>query len=430
MLLKRLSIGLRPLWTHPRPRQAPHPARPFKVSLFTLACVGSASVAAWLVIPFPRVHLDGGHIHAHNPSTKNGGWFLWRSSKDANSDVACTHCGSNPDVDRHNFIAEAADIVLESVVNITVETEVPDLFNKRTLVSRGSGFFITRDGKILTNAHVVEDYTSGSKILVTTSDGREYEAYIHAVDFLSDLAILSIVPDSTDLDPVWKAVRLGSSREMRAGEWVVSIGNPLGLANTVTAGIISSHRRKNTDIGRSDSRVEYLQTDCVIHPGSSGGPLVNLRGEVVGINTVRADSEGISFAIKVDHCLDMIAQLLSMGRIVRPWLGVGLVSLNPFVWQQLRSHSPPELRPRVKAGVLVTGITPESPAARAGCREGDVIVEIEGRRVESASKLLKLLGLQIDKPVRLLIKRNEVDGRGEFKSVDIHVIIQPEEFPV
>ncbi|KAI8835277.1 trypsin-like cysteine/serine peptidase domain-containing protein [Chytriomyces cf. hyalinus JEL632] len=329
----------------------------------------------------------------------------------------------------NNFIADAAEKVMDSVVNILMETEQDSWFSKKTVCSRGSGFFITADGKVLTNAHVVEDYSVGSKITVTTSDGLEYEAFIHAVDFLSDLAVLTVIPDNTDLDVLWKPVKLGSTKPMRAGDWVVSIGNPFGLQNTVTVGIVSSQRRKSVEIGRTDSRVEYFQTDCIIHSGSSGGPLVNIHGEVIGINTMRADSEGISFAIKVDHSLDMINQLLHLGKIVRPWIGVGMVSLNPYVWQQLRLQTPIEQLPQTDTGVLITSIAKDSPADKAGILEGDVIMQVNDAPIESASKFLKMIGLQIDTPVSLILRRNELQDGSTFKSVDIHVLIFPQEYP-
>ncbi|KAI9336283.1 trypsin-like cysteine/serine peptidase domain-containing protein [Obelidium mucronatum] len=293
-----------------------------------------------------------------------------------------------------NFVADAAEKVLESVVNIMLETVV---------CSRGSGFIVDADGLVLTNAHVVQDCTEKSKIIVTLADGREYPAVIHAVDFLSDLAVLKITPRSTDVAPNLTPVTLGSKNEMRAGDWVVSIGNPFGLQNTITAGVVSSQRRKSSDIGALDSRVEYLQTDCIIHSGSSGGPLVNLDGEVIGINTIRADSEGISFAIKIDHSLDMIKQLMEFGKITRPYFGFGMVSLTPYVWQQLRVQTPQHLLPRTESGILITSVEVDSPAFRAGCLEGDVIVEVNGQTIQSASKLLKVIGLQVRDPVQMRV---------------------------
>ncbi|KAJ3076431.1 Serine protease htra2, mitochondrial [Podochytrium sp. JEL0797] len=324
--------------------------------------------------------------------------------------------------DHRNFVADAVEKVLDSVVNIMLETEVRHLFSSKIICSRGSGFFITSDGKILTNAHVVEDFTDSSKIFVTMTDGREFPARIHAVDFLSDLAILQLIDPTNTIE--CKPVVLGSNTPLRAGEWVVSIGNPMGLQNTITAGVVSSQRRKSIEIGGLDSRVEYLQTDCVIHSGSSGGPLINLDGEVV-------DMEGISFAIKVDHAKEMIIQLVDLGRIVRPWLGFGMVSLSPYVWQQLRAGTRKESLPQTETGVLITSIDADSPAWKAGCMEGDVIVEVNGVPIHSASKLLKIIGLQVDDPVKLLIKRivlRDSENPNTWEPVDVVVDIHPQEY--
>ncbi|KAJ3102890.1 Serine protease htra2, mitochondrial [Physocladia obscura] len=326
-------------------------------------------------------------------------WRRWSEKKQDTVDLdlsRCIKCNSNRS---NNFIADAAEQVLDSVVNILMETEVSVWFSQKSVCSRGSGFFITADGKVLTNAHVVQDYVEGSKITVTTSNGREYGAYIHAVDYMSDLAIIAIIPDYEA--PDWKPVHLGSNKEPRAGDWVVSIGNPFGLQNTVTAGVLSSHRRKSVEIGGLDSRIEYFQTDCVVHSGSSGGPLINLDGEVIGINTIRADSEGISFAIKVDHAMEMIYQLVDHGKIIRPWFGFGMVSLSPY-------------------------IQPESPAEKAGCCAGDVIIEVNSVPMTSASQFLKYVGLNVDKRLNLLVERNtmnEIDGTAKYSLIKL--IIEP-----
>ncbi|KAJ3022475.1 UNVERIFIED_CONTAM: Serine protease htra2, mitochondrial [Siphonaria sp. JEL0065] len=312
--------------------------------------------------------------------------FLWRSSAKS----AKCECGK-----QRNFIADAAEKVLDSVVNIMLETEVSDMFSSKVVCSRGSGFIVSKEGLVLTNAHVVQDFTDKSKIIVTLTDGREYPGHIHAVDFLSDLAIIKIVPELDQDIPELKPVLLGSETEMRfevfenfidAKKKMKRVSSNKEL-NTITVGVVSSQRRKSSEIGALDSRVEYLQTDCIIHSGSSGGPLINVDGEVIGINTIRADMEGISFAIKVNHSLEMIHQLMEFGKITRPYFGFGMVSLNPYVWQQLKVQTPSHLLPRTETGILITTIEPNSPAFYAGCMEGDVIVEVNGQGIHSASKV-------------------------------------------
>ncbi|KAI8892350.1 trypsin-like cysteine/serine peptidase domain-containing protein [Globomyces pollinis-pini] len=256
---------------------------------------------------------------------------------------------SNP----YNFIADATEKVLDSVVNISVVNETSKLFSSKTIISSGSGFFIDKSGSILTNAHVVADVSTDTKVTVTTSDGVEYKAFVYSLDVLSDLAILKL---HTTIPTKFNPVTFGSLEHIRPGDWVIAIGCPFGLQNTVTCGIVSSRNRKSNEIGGQDYRVRYLQTDCVVHSGSSGGPLVNLDGKVIGINTTRAESEGISFAIRIDSTFDMIQQLLRQGKVMRPYLGLQMISLSPNVWKQLTSKQTAHL-PKIGQGVLVTKVT-------------------------------------------------------------------------
>ncbi|KAI8849099.1 trypsin-like cysteine/serine peptidase domain-containing protein [Chytridium lagenaria] len=371
-------------------------------------------------------------------STTSSDWLGWwtrpsksNSASTAGQENATASSLSTPDAAATrppsravvgSFIADAVEIVMDSVVNITIETESSTTFRKRSFVSSGSGFFIDEDGTILTNAHVVADSTEDSKLTITTSDGRAYSGTVHSLDVLSDLAVVKIMRDPREPHEAWKPVKFGGSQDMRPGDWVMAIGSPFGLQNTVTAGIVSSRRRKSAEIGGKDSRVEYIQTDCVIHSGSSGGPLINLDGEVVGINTTRAESEGISFAIRVDTSRDMIRQLVEKGRISRPWLGFRMVSLSPQVWQQLRSKGPDEFLPKVQTGVLITSVYPESPAGYAGCEEGI-----------TTSEIYQVIGLRFGRPIKLNLLRNvpvemDWDGRPRgCEAVEIVVTVDVEE---
>ncbi|OAJ38029.1 hypothetical protein BDEG_21998 [Batrachochytrium dendrobatidis JEL423] len=310
------------------------------------------------------------------------------------------------------FIADAVEKVIESVVNLSVETEVTSFFGNKTLVSSGSGFFVTTDGKILTNAHVVADMNEDSKLWVTAADGLRYPAKVHSLDTLSDLAIVRIQPRSSPHK--WQPVQFGTNHHLRPGDWVIAIGSPFGLQNTVTAGVVSSRSRRSIEIGTKDTRVEYIQTDCVVHSGSSGGPLVNLDGQVVGINTTRAESEGISFAIRVDNAMDMIHQLVVDGRVTRPWLGIRMITLTPHVRSQLNPDShytssfqntPNMILPHVTSGVLVASVEAKSPASDGGLKDGDVIVAVDGVGIRSSQELLKLVGLRVGEPFAMRIKR-------------------------
>ncbi|KAI8815211.1 trypsin-like cysteine/serine peptidase domain-containing protein [Cladochytrium replicatum] len=333
------------------------------------------------------------------------------------------------------FIADAVEDVMDSVVNITVEIDTLNLFGKKTLVSSGSGFAVTADGKFLTNAHVVYDDAEGGNVIITDNEGVQYPGVVHSIDFLSDLAVVQVLPDpETGTTRTWKPVKFGNNTNLRPGDWVVSIGSPFGLHGTVTAGIVSSRRRKNTEIGGRDSRVEYIQTDCVVHSGSSGGPLLNLDGEVVGINTTRAESEGISFAIRADNAKDIIHQLVNRGRVVRSWLGLRMVSLSPQVVQQLKSQDTVyDGLPHIDSGVLVTAVFPRSPAAECGLSEGDVIDRVDDTPVRSTHEILQRIGYRVGEPIFFHIKRvlpleMDWDGRvRRYETIELDVKLTPEE---
>ncbi|KAJ3056626.1 hypothetical protein HK097_005550 [Rhizophlyctis rosea] len=223
---------------------------------------------------------------------------------------------------------------------------------------------------------------------------------------------------------------------LRPGDWVCAVGSPFGLSNTVTAGVISSQNRKYTDIGGRESRVEYIQTDCVVHSGSSGGPLINLDGEVIGINTTRAEKEGITFAIRVDKAIELIEQLRHKGKIVRPWLGMQMITLTPHVWEQLQSSQSYENIPQLDSGVLISSLVPDSPASKAGILEGDVITCVQNNPVRNTQEILKVMGFKVGKPVKFRIHRSipleiDWDGRAHrFEHQVLELAITPEELDV
>ncbi|KAJ3113776.1 Serine protease htra2, mitochondrial, partial [Nowakowskiella sp. JEL0407] len=334
------------------------------------------------------------------------------------------------------FISDAVELVMDSVVNITVESDVSNLFSKKTFVSSGSGFVISKDGMFLTNAHVVSEFEPGSELVITDSNGVQYNGALYSIDLLSDLAVVQVVEGSrNEPKKVWKPVKFGRNTNLRPGDWVISIGCPFGLQGTVTAGIISSRRRKNTEIGGKDSRVEYIQTDCVVHTGSSGGPLINLDGEVIGINTTRAEGEGISFAIRADNALGIIDQLLNKGHVVRPWIGVKMVSLTDKVKQQLKANSEGEENDLLSYERLPVVVT-RSPAYLSGLEVGDVIIAVNGIGVNSSREILQQIGFKVGEPVMLKIKRAvpldmDWDGRvRRYETITTDIRLTPEELDV
>jgi S1-C subfamily serine protease len=244
----------------------------------------------------------------------------------------------------------------------------------------GSGFILDKSGLILTNAHVVD---KADKVTVRLKDGRTFEGKVKGIDEVTDLAVVKINAGS-DL-PV---APLGSSNNVQVGDWAIAVGNPLGFDNTVTLGIVSTLKRSSAQVGISDKRLDFIQTDAAINPGNSGGPLLNGQGEVIGINTaIRADAMGIGFAIPIDKAKAIALQLQRDGKVVHPYLGVQMVTLTPQLAK--KNNSDPNSMfeiPEVK-GVLVMRVVPNSPAAIAGIRRGDVIVQVDGKPITNAEQL-------------------------------------------
>ncbi len=254
----------------------------------------------------------------------------------------------------------------------------------------GSGFIISRDGYIFTNNHVI---AGADKILVKLAGGKEYPAEIVGRDANTDIALIKIKPNG-DLP----TAVLGDSDKLRVGDWVLAIGNPFGLEQTVTAGIVSAKAR-SIGAGPYD---EFIQTDASINPGNSGGPLFNLKGEVVGINTaIVAQGQGIGFAVPVNMAKEIYSDLKTKGKVTRGWLGVSV--------QDLTEEMAASLKIAGRQGALVGDVFPGEPADRAGIRTGDLIVEVGGKAVRNTHDLLRIVAtLQVGRKVTLKIVR---DGR-------------------
>jgi len=232
----------------------------------------------------------------------------------------------------------------------------------------GSGLIVEPDGYVLTNNHVIEN---ARMIMVRLSDEEEYEARVVGRDPRTDLALLKIQGRRE-----FPVARLGDSDRLRVGDWVLAIGNPFGLEQTVTAGIVSA---KGRVIGAGPYD-DFIQTDAAINPGNSGGPLFDTRGEVVGINSAifsqTGGSVGIGFAIPINLAKELIPQLKAKGRVSRGWLGVAIAPLTPELAQKLG-----------RPGALVTDVVPSGPAAGAGVRAGDLIVAFQGQPIRRAGEL-------------------------------------------
>jgi serine protease Do len=262
--------------------------------------------------------------------------------------------------------------------------------------SLGSGFVIDGDGYILTNHHVVD---GADEIMVRFNDRREFTAEVVGADRRSDLALLKV--EATGLP----AVRIGRSEVLKVGEWVLAIGSPFGFDYSVTAGIVSAKGR-SLPTEQNENYVPFLQTDVAINPGNSGGPLFNLDGEVVGINSqIYSNSGGfmgVSFAIPIDIAMDVVRQLKETGRVSRGWLGVVIQEVSRDLAESFGLSRP--------HGALVTRVLEDSPAARAGLREGDVIVRFGDTAIDFSSELPHVVGLtrpESDVPMRVVREGRE-----------------------
>lgn len=251
----------------------------------------------------------------------------------------------------------------------------PDRGNSEEPVPRGvgSGFILSSDGLIMTNAHVVD---GADELLVTLPDKREFKARIVGTDRRTDVAVVKIEANGLN------AVRVGDVNRLRVGEWVMAIGSPFGLENTVTAGIVSAKKRDTGDF------LPFIQTDVAINPGNSGGPLINMRGEVVGINSQiysrSGGFQGISFAIPIDEAMRVADQLRTNGRVTRGRIGVQIDQVSKEVAESIGLG-----RPR---GALVRAVEPNSPAASAGVQPGDIIIRFDGKEIERSVDLPRMVG--------------------------------------
>src|SRR6059058_4702437 len=280
--------------------------------------------------------------------------------------------------------------------------EVPERIPQRSL---GSGVIVDATGIALTNAHVVEKAT---EIEVITLDGGKHKAKVVGLDKKTDLAVLKL----DDGKGQFKFARLGDSDRMQVGDWVIAVGSPFGLQATVTAGIVSAKAR-NIGQGPFD---DFIQTDAAINPGNSGGPLVNMAGEVIGINTaIVAGGSGIGFAIPSNMARKIYTEINSKGRVTRGWLGV---SIQPLTAELAKSFNAKDTK-----GVLISDVIGESPAAKAGLKPGDILLEFDGKKVEAPADLQRTVGLaQPGQEAKMKVWRDQ----GE-KTIDIKIGEAPDD---
>jgi len=308
-----------------------------------------------------------------------------------------TPAHATPSVLTDGSIPDVAERVVDSVVNISTSHMIeagPASFDPffsdpfspgygdpgdRKAMSKGSGVIITASGRILTNAHVVKD---ADDIRVTLQDGNDYEAKVVGVDPRADLAVIQLKGNV----PTLKPLTFGDSSSLRLGDVVLAIGDPFGVGKSVTMGIVSAKGRGGMGIEEYE---DFIQTDAAINPGNSGGALVNLKGELIGINTAIASKSGgyagIGFAIPTNMARPIMEQLIKDGKVSRGYLGVNIATLTPLLAK--------ERNLRAQHGVLVAAIEPDGPASKAGLAENDVVVALNGTEVKTSDVMKNTIAM-------------------------------------
>jgi Do/DeqQ family serine protease len=388
--------------------------------------------------PWVRAAVNLSLVALGSGMTLAGGYIASSQQKLASdvSNIAVTPVKAEPfnPPASSNYVTSVVNKVGTAVVRIeasrTVKKTVPDEFNdpfsrrffgseggvpqqRRLERGTGSGFIIGADGKILTNAHVVD---GADKVQVILKDGRKFQGKVLGKDELTDVAVVQIQANNLP------AVKLGNSDQLQPGEWAIAIGNPLGLDNTVTTGIVSATGRSSNLIGAEDKRVSYIQTDAAINPGNSGGPLLNARGEVIGMNTaIIQGAQGLGFAIPINTAQRISSQLIATGKVQHPYLGIQMEALTPELKENINSDPNSGLDVDTDKGVLVSRVIRNSPAAQAGIRAGDIIEKLNGQAVTDADSVQKAVeSSTIGSDLRMELRRN---------GQNVAIAVRPGAFP-
>ncbi len=320
----------------------------------------------------------------------------------------------------HSFVARVASKVSPAVVRIDIEREVPtDEFESDLLDpllkdllgdlgtfpkkerGQGSGVIIDSSGLVLTNAHVVERVDT---VIITLQNGDQVDGTVVGTDQVTDLALVKIGEFSG-----LESAKLGDSEDIQVGDWAIALGTPYGLESTVTLGIVSSLHRDINTLGFSDKRLDLIQTDAAINPGNSGGPLINSKGEVIGINTLvrSGPGAGLGFAIPINLASKVTDQLLANGEVIHPYLGAQLVLLNERIAKEHNQDPNALIFLPERSGALVQSVIPQSPAEEGGLRRGDLVINAAGNEInDPRSLLMQVENAQIGKPFELEVLRN------------------------
>ena len=300
---------------------------------------------------------------------------------------------------KRKIISKESSILLDPYFERFFGLKLPKEMEPRIEQSQGSGF-IFADGLVITNAHVV---SNSDKIIIGLTDGRKFKGQVIGEDSISDLAIVKLLGQGP-----WPKAILGDSSQIKVGDWAIAVGNPFGLENTVTLGIISNLNRNVSQLGIYDKRFNLIQTDAAINPGNSGGPLLNASGEVVGINTLirSGPGAGLSFAIPINKAQEIAKQLIKTGKVTHPMIGISLIN----------ELSATKNENKVKVGYVV----PNSPAAKSGVLIGDIIIKIDQSDIKKSLDVINAINKNgIKKPAKFTIKRNTKIIKLNIKPVDI-----------
>ena len=277
--------------------------------------------------------------------------------------------------------------------------QLPPENQPRIEQSQGSGF-IFGDGLVMTNAHVVN---RSQKLIVGLSNGKKYKGKLIGQDLLTDLAVIKLEGKGP-----WPKAKLGDSTKIQVGDWAIAVGNPFGLENTVTLGIISNLNRNVSQLGIYDKKFELIQTDAAINPGNSGGPLLNSKGEVIGINTLirSGPGAGLSFAIPINKAKNIASQLIKNGKVIHPMIGINLIDENYFETNESI----------VKVGYVV----PNSPAAKSGIFINDIILKVGKTNINNSSDVINEISNNgINKFINITLKRKNKIIKLKVKPIDI-----------
>ena len=278
---------------------------------------------------------------------------------------------------------------------------------ERTESGLGSGFIVSEDGQILTNAHVV---AGADTVQVTLKDGRTLEGTVLGADPVTDVAVIDVEANNLPTLAV-------SDAELLPGEVAIAIGNPLGLDNTVTVGIVSATGRTSGQVGIPDNRTDFIQTDAAINPGNSGGPLLNAKGEVIGMNTaIISGAQGLGFAIPIDAVQRISQQIVATGTVEHPFIGIQMVTLTPEVKASINQNSDNGFTVDIDTGVLVAEVLPGSPAARAGLRSGDVVTKVNEQPITTGQEVQRAVEANgLDSDIQISFQRGPEDQRVSFR---------------